>query len=144
MTASHTSATADDAFQTSFPPRTDALARARKAFSTWLRRRTQGDAVDELEIVFSELAANAVDASPDGSDEVTGRAWCEGSELVLDLVNHTDPAATAAEPAARWDLDDPLRTGGRGLVITEALVDSVEVRLAPGQRLVVRCRRRLD
>jgi anti-sigma regulatory factor (Ser/Thr protein kinase) len=143
MTASHGSTTADDAFQTSFPPRTDALARARKSFSAWLRRRTQGDAVDELEIVFSELAANAVDASPDGADEVTGRAWCEGSDLVLDLVNRTDPAASSV-PAARWDLDDPLRTGGRGLVITEALVDSMEVRLAPGQRIVVRCRRRLE
>lgn len=142
MTASHASATSDDAFQTSFPPRTDAMARARRAFGAWLRRRTQGDAVDELEIVFSELAANAVDASPDGAEEVTGRAWCEGTELVLDLVNRTDP--DAAVPAPGWDLDDPLRTGGRGLVITEALVDSVEVTLAPGQRLVVRCRRRLE
>ncbi|HSP05159.1 MAG TPA: ATP-binding protein [Acidimicrobiales bacterium] len=141
MTASQPSSPTEDAFQTSFPPRTDALARARTAFSAWLRRRTQGETVDELEIVFSELAANAVDASPDGAEEVTGRAWCEGSELVLDLVNRTD---ATEEPVARWDLDDPLRAGGRGLVITEALVDSMEVRLAPGQRLVVRCRRRLE
>lgn len=144
MTASQPSSPTDDAFRTSFPPRMDALARARRAFSAWLRRRTQGEAVDELEVVFSELAANAVDASPEGSEEVIGRAWCEGSELVLDVVNRTDPVAAATEPVGRWDLDDPLRAGGRGLVITEALVDSMEVRLAPGQRLVVRCRRRLE
>ena len=142
MTASP-SEPVEDAFQTSFPPRADALVRARKAFSDWLRRRTQGAVVDELEVVFSELAANAVDASPDEADEVTGRAWCEGSDLVLDLANRTDPTM-GSPPEARWDLADPLRTGGRGLVITEALVDSVEVTLEPGPRLVVRCRRRLE
>ena len=90
--------------------------------------------------MFSELAANAVVASPDTADEVTGRAWCDGPDLVIDLTNRAD---TAARNAPRWDLDDPLRTGGRGLVITEAFVDSMEVTLEPGQRLVVRCRRRI-
>ena len=141
MTASPPSDTVEDTFKTSFPARTDALARARQSFSAWLHRRTRHEVAEELEIVFSELAANAVQASPDVADQVTGRAWCEGSELVLDLINRTD--ADGPEPS-RWDLEDPLRTGGRGLVITEAFVDSMEVTLAPGQRLVVRCRRRLE
>lgn len=131
----------NDAFQTSFPARTDALVRARRAFAEWLCPRTEQDVATELEIVFSELAANAVAASPQDRDQVTGRAWCEGSELVLDLMNRAEPTDGAAPG---WDLDDPLRPGGRGLVITEALVDSMEVRLEPGQRLVVRCRRQLD
>ena len=131
----------DETFQTSFPARTDAVPRARRAFADWLCRRTDDEVADELEIVFSELAANAVDASPDDGEQVTGRAWCDGSDLVIDLTNRADPNA---QEGPRWDLDDPLRTGGRGLVITEALVDSMEVRLEPGQRLVVRCRRRLD
>lgn len=141
MTASAASDTAGSTFQTSFPARPDALARARRAFADWLCRRTHGEVTDELEIVFSELAANAVDASPEADDEVTSRAWCEGPVLVLDLVNHTVPEAQAPP---RWDLDDPLRTGGRGLVITEAFVDSMEVTLEPGQRLLVRCRRRIE
>jgi anti-sigma regulatory factor (Ser/Thr protein kinase) len=141
MTVSPSSETVEDRFQTSFPARTDALSRARRAFAAWLDRRACDDVAEEMEIVFSELAANAVDASPDVVDEVTGRAWCEGPDLVLDLVNRTDPTIPAAP---RWDLDDPLRTGGRGLVITEAFVDSVEVTLEPGQRLLVRCRRRLQ
>ena len=131
----------DDTFQTSFPARNDALARARRSFADWLCRRAGEDVTTELEIVFSELAANAVEASPDDSDRVTGRAWCDGPDLVLDLTNRADPGA---EATSRWDLEDPLRTGGRGLVITEALVDSMEVSLEPGQRLVVRCRRRID
>ena len=141
MTASPERDSADDAFVTSFPARPDALVRARRSFTAWLGRRTGSEVVDELEIVFSELGANAVDASPEETDEVLGRAWCDGSDLVLDLVNHTDP--TGAE-VPRWDLGDPLRPSGRGLVITEALVDSMEITLEPGQRVLVRCRRRLE
>lgn len=131
----------DDTFQTSFPARKDALARARRAFADWLCRRAGDDVTGELEIVFSELAANAVDASPERDDRVTGRAWCDGPDLVLDLTNRAGPGEQDPSP---WDLDDPLRTGGRGLIITEALVDSLEFDLEPGQRLVVRCRRRID
>lgn len=133
--------TAPEPFDTAFPARTDALARARRAFAEWLRRRADGDVVTELEIVFSELAANAVDASPADDAEVRGRAWCDGPDLVIDLTNEADPSPRD-DPG--WDLDDPLRTGGRGLVITEALVDSMEVTLEPGQRIVVRCRRRIS
>lgn len=133
-----------DTFQTSFPARSESLASARRSFSVWLHHRTGHDVADELEIVFSELAANAVDASPDDEDEVTSRAWCEGHDLVLDIVNRTDPENPAGPAQSPWDLDDPLRTGGRGLMITEAFVDSLEVNLEPGQRLVVRCRRRID
>ncbi len=134
----------EDTFETAFPARTEEVAPARRSFSVWLHRRTHDDVADELEIVFSELAANAVDASPADDDEVEGRAWCEGSDVVIDIANRTDPVAAADEKLPSWDLDDPLRTGGRGLVITEAFVDSMEVTLEPGQKLVVRCRRRID
>ncbi len=131
-----------EVFDTSFPARADEVGTARRAFADWLCRRIEGDVVTEMEIVFSELAANAVDASPRESDQVRGRAWCDGPDLVLDLTNQTD---TTPGKARRWDLDDPLRTGGRGLVITEAFVDSVEIALeSDDQRLVVRCRRRID
>jgi anti-sigma regulatory factor (Ser/Thr protein kinase) len=131
---------AEETFRTSFPARTDALARARRAFADWLCPRADEEVATELEIVFSELAANAVDASPDDGDQVTGTAWCDGSDLVLDLANRADPTAAGGDG---WDLEDPLRAGGRGLVIAEAFIDSMEVRLEPGQRLVVRCRRQL-
>ena len=135
---------AEDTFETAFPARSDALAPVRRSFAVWLHRRTDDDTADELEIVFSELAANAVDASPDCDHEVEGRAWCEGHDVVIDIANRTDPGSDPDNGLPRWDLDDPLRTGGRGLVITEAFVDSMEVTLEPGQKLVVRCRRRID
>lgn len=138
--ADRTTPQVEETFQTSFPPRTEALAPARRAFADWLLPRTDDEVATEMEIVFSELAANAVDASPADADQVTGRAWCEGEDLIIDLTNRADPADSQGP---RWDLDDPLRTGGRGLLITEAFVDSMEVQLDPGQRLVVRCRRRL-
>ncbi|MCO8129313.1 ATP-binding protein [Acidimicrobiia bacterium EGI L10123] len=140
MTTSHVRDSADDAFVTSFPARPDALVRARRSFTAWLGRRTGSEVVGELEIVFSELGANAVDASPKETDEVLGRAWCDGSDLFLDLVNHTDPTVSEVP---RWDLADPLRPGGRGLMIAEAFVDSMEITKEPGQRMFVRCRRRL-
>jgi anti-sigma regulatory factor (Ser/Thr protein kinase) len=141
MTASSSSEPPGDAFQASFPARSDALSGARRSFAAWLGPRTGDEVAGELEVVFSELAANAVDASPGAGDEVTGRAWCDGHELVLDLENRADAAAPDAEG---WDLDDPLRTGGRGLVIAQAFVDSIEVSHGPGPRHVVRCRRTLE
>lgn len=131
----------EDTFQTSFAPSSEALAPARRSFSDWLHRRTGDDVADELEVVFSELAANAVHGSPTGADEVTSRAWYEDDVLVIDITNRTEPSGPTE---SRWDLDDPLRTGGRGLVIAQAFVDSMEVTLEPGQRLLVRCRRRID
>lgn len=132
----------EDTFQTTFAPSSEALAPARRSFSNWLHCRTGADDVaDELEIVFSELAANAVHASPTEADEVTGRAWYDDDVLVIDITNRTEPSGSTESP---WDLDDPLRTGGRGLVIAQAFVDSMEVTLEPGQRLLVRCRRRID
>lgn len=47
-------------------------------------------------------------------------------------------------PADRWDLDDPLRTGGRGLLIVSALVDHVEAEHdVTNSCTVVRVRRNL-
>ena len=132
-----------DTFELSFPPSDEAVGPARRRFSAWLHRRTDDDVADELEVVFSELATNAVNGSPPGAEEVTGRAWYEGETLVVDITNRIDPAGSPGPAGSCWDLQDPLRTGGRGLVIAEAFVDSMEVTLEPGQRLVVRCRRRL-
>ncbi len=133
-----------DAFETSFPPSDEAVGPARRCFSAWLHRRTDDDVADELEIVFSELATNAVHGSPPDAEEVTGRAWYEGEDLVVDIANRIDPTGSPGPAGSPWDLDDPLRSGGRGLVIAEAFVDSMEVTLEPGQRLVGRCRRRLS
>lgn len=141
MTPAYRNPDLNRAFRTSFPARHDALTGARHAFAEWVHLWAGADVADEMEVVFSELTANAVDASRDVADQVVSRAWCDGADLVIDIQNKTDSLDC---PASGWDLDDPLRTGGRGLVIAKAFVDSLEVDLEPGERLAVRCRRRIE
>lgn len=134
--------TSADVFATWFPARADALCFARHDFEVWLRDTcVDDDAQAELGVVFSELAANAVDASPKPSAEVVARAWHDGDEVVLEIVN---ASGRPSERSSDWDLDDPLRTGGRGLVIVEAFVDHLEVANETNGRLIVRCRRHLS
>jgi anti-sigma regulatory factor (Ser/Thr protein kinase) len=132
----------DGRFVLSIPSVVEALPGARHQFSRWLEGTSVARHVwDELAVAFSELTANAVDASEDTSLDVGAQAWCEGSDLVLEVVN---AAAGSGQPMRRWDLDDQLRSGGRGLGIVQALVDSVAVDRDAHGRLVVRCRRSIS
>lgn len=127
-------------FDASFPARVDALPAQRHDFTGWLSRLgVDGDVADDLTVVFSELTTNAVHGSPNACARVNVRAACEDDELVLDVRNTTAPDRYGA---TRWDLDDPLREGGRGLLIVRALVDELDVSLDGGD-LAVRCRSRV-
>lgn len=121
----------------------DSIAAARKAFRSWLAgAAASADDVADLAVVLSELAANALTgsatASEDGSAEIA--AGLDDDELWLEVTN-TVPED--APDVLRWDLDDPLRGGGRGLVIVRAYTDSVQVGGANGL-VSVRCTRRLQ
>ena len=127
-------------FDVTFPARVDVLPSQRHGFAGWLRGLgVHGGVAEDLTVVFSELTTNAVHGSPHDAAEVDVRAACEDGELVLDVRNTT---ATDGYGAHRWDLDDPLREGGRGLLIVRALVDELDVRQAGGD-LAVRCRCRV-
>lgn len=127
-------------FVAAFPARVDVLPSQRHGFTGWLRAvGVPGDIADDLHVVFSELTANAVNGSPHEAALVNVRAACEDGEVVLDVRNTT---AVDGYRARRWDLGDPLREGGRGLLIVQALVDELDVRQA-GHDLAVRCRRRV-
>jgi len=127
-------------FELVFPARADALVAARQGFAQWLvSDPVDDDAQFELSVVFSELAMNAVDGSPGVTDEVAARAWWDGADLVLEIVNATD----GFSDTGRWDLDDPLRAGGRGLMIVRELMDDLEIARRDGHRLAVRGRRRM-
>lgn len=111
------------------------LADARSAFATWLASVCpRSDRIDELLVVVSELGANAAEASPPSGPPATVEAWASAAEVRIEVVNRVD-----ASPVDRvWDLEDPLRTGGRGLMIVSAFTDDVEV-LAEGDTVRVRC-----
>lgn len=135
---SGTKALAPDAFVTSFPARVDELVSSRQAFSGWLEAHcTDEQARGDLTVVYSELTANAVEATPQESLKVVAKAWCEGSDVVLEVANLTEPGDK--DEAEVLDLGDPLRGRGRGLVIVDAFVDELRVAAQDG-RHVVRCR----
>ena len=116
------------------------VAPARAAVVDWLRAwSSDDDLLDEMAIVVSELFANAVDASPRGEHHVLLRICRDVDAVVLEVTNRLDGGRVQPQ---RWDLDDPLRGGGRGLLIVDSLVDSTEFDERPGET-TVRCRKRI-
>ena len=110
------------------------LSAVRTEFTDWLATvASSTERVEDLSVVISELGANAVQGTPDGRPPAGVVAWVEDSVLHLEVSNHVGDAETEA-----WDLDDPLRTGGRGLLLVSAFVDEVEIDIE-GDLLLVRC-----
>ena len=128
-------------FELCFPPVADNLGHGRQAISRWLAARSvDAGVVHDLAVVYSELAANALAAS--NGDDICTQAWIDGGEVVIEVANGL--ASSDARRVTRWDLGDPLRGGGRGLMIVRAFTDDVEVVTSDdGQSIVVRCRRRI-
>jgi anti-sigma regulatory factor (Ser/Thr protein kinase) len=117
-----------------------AIAEARSAFEAWLREvGAVEDDVQDMAVVLSELASNAAAGAAPGSGADIS-AVLDRDELRLEVANRID---SRLDDITRWDLDDPLRGGGRGLLIVRAYTDSMEV-LSADETVTVRCRRRLD
>ena len=115
-----------------------ALATVRVAFVEWLRSfGVDQEQVEDLSVVISELGANAVRETPEGERPAEVDAQLQGTTLELHVSNAVGPGTTAAHDHD-WDLDDALRTGGRGLLLVSAIGDDVTVAVDDG-RLLVRC-----
>ena len=117
-----------------------ALASVREEFAEWLGGLTTSEEkVEDLSVVISELGANAVRGTPEGREPATVGAWVEERDdqrlVVLEVANHVEEVTI---PDADWDLEDPLRTGGRGLLLVSAFVDDVHVDV-DGDLLIIRC-----
>ena len=113
-----------------------ALATVREAFVEWLTGVTSSEErIEDLSVVISELGANAVRGTPEGADAATVSAWLDDDRIVLEVANRVEDLAV---PDVDWDLSDPLRTGGRGLLLVSAFVDDVHVDVE-GDVLVIRC-----
>lgn len=127
---------------TSFPAQTMGtiveLSDVRARFTGWLRANdVVDDRVDDLSVVLSELGANAVRSTPDGADEAVVEATIDDRGVVLEVSNEVG-SDVPTHVEHDWDFADPLRTGGRGLLLVSAFVDDVDVEVV-GRRLVVRC-----
>lgn len=118
------------------------IGNARNRFERWLTDvGIDDETVEELAIVFSELAANAVTASAPGT-LARLRAYRDETNVVLEAVNGSPQ--TVPRDRGAWDLADPLRPGGRGLLIVNEYMDNVQVEPADDLNgILVRCRRSL-
>ena len=113
---------------------------ARNDFVRWMDGAGVDEAVaGELAVVFSELAANAANASPGTEDPAEVSAWTEPDSVVIEISNRVGGVSRRRR---RWDLSDPLRSGGRGLMIVRAYTDDIAFQ-ATDDTVVVRCRRLL-
>lgn len=128
-------------FRASFPSSVAALVEPRMTFEQWLTEDdVPDDIVSELTVVFSELTSNAAAVSPDDGGEISAEAWRQGDDLVMTVEN----SGPISEVAVRhWDLEDALRSGGRGLMIVRAYTDSMDATSTERGSLLVRCRRRI-
>ena len=127
---------------TRFPVRSMAsvadLSGIRAEFVEWLQGAgIEEDRVDDLSVVLSELGANAVRETPHGAPVAEIVASIDDGLLTIEVSNEVSPASSAPSDH-EWDLSDPLRTGGRGLLLVSAFVDEVDVDVVE-RRLVVRC-----
>lgn len=122
------------------PADAGAIPAARHAFESWLRQNgASADDVHDMAVVLSELASNAaLGAAPGTTANI--QASIEGGSVRLEVTNQVGEVEA---DAGRWDLDDPLRGGGRGLLIVRAYTDSLEVD-SVGGAVIVRCARRLE
>lgn len=92
-------------------------------------------------MIVSELIGNAIASCPPDTD-VSVRLRHGGSTTQIEVANR---GCAWVEPGDRWDLGDPLRTGGRGLLIVRALAEDVEVvQDQPADTTLIRVRYRSE
>lgn len=119
------------------------LSDVRGDFTRWLEGAgVAAERIDDLSVVFSELGSNAVRETPAGADPADVAAVIDGARLRLEMSNSVS-SDTETSVAADWDLEDSMRTGGRGLLLVSAFVDKIDVEVVD-RRLVVKCTASLD
>lgn len=112
------------------------VAAVRSEFRHWLSSLTDDEErVAEVTIVLSELGSNAVEATPEHRPPARVEAWLASTGCTIEVRNHLGDSTTS-DPV--WDLDDPLRSGGRGLMLVSVFTDDVEIE-AENDEVTVRC-----
>lgn len=123
-----------------FTPTTAAVPLARHLLEDWLVRvPVERSEADDLLLVATELAANAVRHASGDHGSVLLRASVHGADVTLEVED--DSGQPMALPGPSDDLPDPMAERGRGLFLVRALVDQLECDIIEG-RTVVRAVRR--
>jgi anti-sigma regulatory factor (Ser/Thr protein kinase) len=122
-------------FERTYDGTSSTLRDARKDIVEWLiERGFDQELQDRAALVLSELATNAVQASPGRSYAVRLRDLGDRS-AVLVVTSHTD--YETPPPREHWAPTSTRAARGRGLMIVDALADEVEVDLPSHDTVVV-------
>jgi anti-sigma regulatory factor (Ser/Thr protein kinase) len=123
-----------------FTPSTAAVPLARHFLEDWLVRvPVERAEADDLLLVASELAANAVRHASGQTGSVSLRASVQGSDVTIELED--DGGQPTPLPGPADELPDGLAERGRGLFLVRALVDQLDCRVIDGRTLVRAVRR---
>ncbi len=110
------------------------LSRARADIAEWLQHRGgNDDTVERAVLIASELATNALHATP-GAPFTVLLASVSPDHVELTIGNPN--VGASIPPRCDWTIDDVLAPQGRGLAIVAALSEDVEVRIANDRVLV--------
>ncbi len=114
------------------------VPRARDQLRAWTAgHAVEPRVVDDLLLVVTELAANAVSAA---TTEFQLHAWHDGDGIILE-VSDDGPGFEGGVPPS-GGVPDIHATRGRGIPIVRSVMDSCIFQSSPGQTLI-RCWRRL-
>jgi len=112
----------------------EAFPRARVAFKEWLGAQPiGGEDCDELNVVLSELIANAREATV-RHEPITVWADLQGDQVWLEVTNEADRSVRF--PPLPPPPSDPLEPAGRGLVIVDAFTDRLAAETIEGRTRV--------
>ena len=115
----------------------DDVAVLRHAVTEFLgRRRVPSTVVEDLELVVSELATNAIVHR--SSDHAVAVRVVLSESIDVEVSNHG--SAAGVPPVEEWRVAPPHETSGRGLGIVRRLCDDAAIR-QDGDRVIVACRR---
>ena len=122
-----------------FSPNPVAVSLARHLFADWLRLQdADGQELETLVLVASELCANAVEAATGAPGGVVLRASSIGCDVVIEVEDDAGDFDTSVDLE---EVPDSYAESGRGLFLAHALSHQVEIDIEPGVRTVIRCRR---
>ncbi len=130
-------------FTTQFDADHRQLSDARQQLRAWLHGGDRADALSDdrrldIDVVVTELAANAIDHTEADDVEVVVRV---GTTWATIEVTNTGPC-DLVPPVERWgDLTQGDR--GRGLRIVRALADDIDI-MGDGHATTIRCRVRIS
>ena len=89
---------------------------------------------ERAELVVSELATNAIQASPGTAYGLRVSLDGDGS-VVIAVTSHTE--RTELPPRSAWGPTHPMALRGRGLLIVDKLTDEVDIQRSAADTLVV-------